>query len=307
MSASTPYEREFLLNLETIPSVKPKARQSRLDSLAWSAGLSFTAYGVRIGLRSNRAAALEDIVARLPLGWKASSSPVVDTVYSILCNEAVSADGESAFYLYKDNHQLFQCASREGFLDRLESDLALHVAENTQRRVFVHAGVVGWGSHAILIPGRSFSGKTTLVAALIRAGAAYYSDEFAVLDDRGMVHPYPRPLQVRETGAPHQTRRRADEFGAMVGRVPLPVGLVLLSRYKAGAKWRPRHLSAGQAMLGILDNTVSARRGPAAALKTLKEVVGGSFAVKGIRGEGHEVVDWISTYFHPQKMFATGE
>jgi hypothetical protein len=34
----------------------------------------------------------------------------------------------------------------------------------------------------------SYSGKTTLVSELIRAGATYYSDEYAVIDERGRVH-----------------------------------------------------------------------------------------------------------------------
>ena len=65
------------------------------------------------------------------------------------------------------------------------------MAAETRERVFVHAGVVGWKGHAIVIPGRSRSGKTTLVAELVKAGAEYYSDEFAVLDAEGRVHPFP--------------------------------------------------------------------------------------------------------------------
>ena len=73
-------------------------------------------------------------------------------------------------------------------LDTLESDLQLHVAEQARRRLFVHAGVVGWKGRAIVIPGRSFTGKTTLVAELVRAGASYYSDEYALIDSRGKIH-----------------------------------------------------------------------------------------------------------------------
>ena len=66
----------------------------------------------------------------------------------------------------------------------------MHLAERARNRIFIHAGVVGWQGRAIVIPGRSFSGKSTLVAALLQAGATYYSDEFAVLDGRGYVHPF---------------------------------------------------------------------------------------------------------------------
>ena len=55
-----------------------------------------------------------------------------------------------------------------------------------------HAGVVGWRGRAIVIPGRSHAGKSTLVAELVRRGAVYYCDEFAVLHETGRVHPYRR-------------------------------------------------------------------------------------------------------------------
>lgn len=298
-------ERVAQLNLELIPTLKPRNRvQSRLDSLNWRSGLSFIAYGVRVGLRSNRADILEKCLGFLPLGWKPSSSSAVGCLYSIVAGETAGSRPAPLFGLYKDNELLSRSSDLDAVLERFESDVALHVADVTQKRVFVHAGVVGWGGSAILIPARSLSGKTTLVVDLVRAGATYYSDEFAVIDERGFVHPYARPLQVREHGSLHQSKCPVESMGGIAGRVPLPIGLVLLTRFKAGSKWRPRHISAGRAILGILDNTVSARRGPAMALKTLKLVVSTSFAVQGIRGEGGEVVDWISTHFHPQSIFA---
>ena len=48
-----------------------------------------------------------------------------------------------------------------------------------------------------MIPGSSFSGKTTLVRALVDAGAVYYSDEFAALDETGRVFRYAKWLSVR--------------------------------------------------------------------------------------------------------------
>lgn len=304
MSAYTS-DRDAILNLGHIPTLKKKRQNlSRLDYLAWSAGLSLIAYGVRVGVRANRAEMLQQCLDYLPLGWKPSSSPIVERLYSIVCRDEPGGEGPAGFHLYRDNQLLFRGPDSQTLLERFESDIALQVADTTQKRVFVHAGVVGWGGRAILIPARSLSGKTTLVMDLVRAGATYYSDEFAVIDHRGLVHPYTRPLQVRERGSLRQTKHRVEEIGGVEGRVPLPVGLVLLTKYKPGARWRPRHISAGNALLGILDNTVSARRGPALALKTLKIVVTQSFAVRGIRGEGGEVVKWISTHFHPQRMFS---
>jgi hypothetical protein len=303
LSASILFSQASPVDLQAIPNLKLRARsRSRLDGLAWSAGLSFIAYGVRVGIRANRSEVLDECLEYLPVGWKRSSSSTVARLYSIFCEDYLAADGACNFRLFRNGKELFCGPDKRELFERFESEVTLHVAEMTHRRVFVHAGVVGWGGSAILIPGRSFSGKTTLVANLVRAGATYYSDEFAVLDRHGRVHPYAQPLQIRENGSRRQTKHTVEQLGGVAGCVPLPVALIVLSSYRSGAKWRPKHLSPGQGLLGILDNTVSARRSPGPALRTLKAVVSRAFTIKGVRGEANQIVDWISTYFDPQEM-----
>ena len=129
--------------------------------------------------------------------------------------------------------------------------------------LFMRVWLVGKGQ-AIVIPGRSYSGKSTLVAELVRAGATYYSDEYAVLDSRGRVHPFSKPLELREEGEFRQTKITVAELGGHSGTKPLPVGLVLMTQFKNGARWRPRKLTAGKGVLEMLFNTVSARRNPRA-------------------------------------------
>ena len=146
----------------------------------------------------------------------------------------------------------------------LESEIRQSVAAAARGRTFVHAGVVGWRGRAILVPGRSRSGKTTLVAELVKAGAAYYSDEFAVLDRRGRVHPFAKSLSIREGGcARHEVvrRRHAEELGGSCGERPLPVGLVVLASYRPGAEWRPATLTRGTG--GPRDAGAHGARAPA--------------------------------------------
>jgi len=82
--------------------------------------------------------------------------------------------------------------------------------------------VVAWEGKGIVIPGRSFSGKSTLVAELLRAGATYYSDEYAVFDKHGRVHPFPKDLEMRTNGDWKQTRHAAESFGGRTGAKPIP-------------------------------------------------------------------------------------
>ena len=48
---------------------------------------------------------------------------------------------------------------------------------------------------------------------MVRAGATYYSDEYAVIDDTGLVHPFARPLGIREEGSYVQTKCAAEALG----------------------------------------------------------------------------------------------
>lgn len=157
-----------------------------------------------------------------------------------------------------------------------------------------HAGVVGLRGRAIMIPGPSFSGKSTLVAELVSAGAVYYSDEYAVLDDRGLVHPYPKPLSIRTTSWSAQDHH-VSTLGGSVGTEPLPLGLVVLAQYRSGATWEPQPLSPGQALLALLANTVPAQERPEETMTALRSVIGrdGLVALEGERGEAAEMVQQL--------------
>lgn len=262
----------------------------KIDRLGWAAGLSFVSYGVRVGVRVSEAAALGRVVERLPPGWRASRASVVERLFSLVAGgEGRRAGVRRLSLLYGDFTRLARAREFEEVLEAFESAVQLFVAETARRRVFVHAGAVGWRGRAILVPGESRSGKTTLVAELVRAGADYYSDEYAVLDAKGLVHPYARPLAVRADGGATRTKYAAEAFGGRVGTRPLPVGLVALSRYEDGARWRPRRLTGGQGALALLGNTVSARRDPARALAAIERAVSGALILKGKRGDAREV------------------
>ena len=85
----------------------------------------------------------------------------------------------------------------------------------------------------------------------------------------------------------------AAELGGTDAVKPLPVSLVVASEYRAGAHWRARELSPGQAVLTLLANTVSARRRPEIALATLESLVARATVLKGARGEAKETAKAI--------------
>jgi hypothetical protein len=267
---------------------------AKIDRLVWADGMSFNSYGVRVGVRVKDSALMKDIIARLPPGSKRASFALVDHLYSIFGSRAQPDSKVHRFSIGYWNLVRFARAREfDGLLDAFESHVQLTVAEHAPRRIFVHAGVVGWKDRAILIPGLSHSGKTTLVEQLIRAGATYYSDEYAVLDERGRVHPYPRALGMRFPDGQESKKVRAEEIGAVVGSKPLRVGLVVSTNYKDGARWRPKQVTRGKGVLELMSNTVSARSQPELAFTVLPTALESARILKGVRGEASEIVKLI--------------
>lgn len=266
----------------------------KLDRLGWAAELSFQTFGLPIGIRTNDAGLLQAIPRYLPPGLKPLSSPVVKKLYSIVARRsAAHAHIRHLHLLYGNVQRLARTGELAALFEILRSDVNLYVAENAPRRLFVHAGVVGWRGRAIVIPGPSFSGKSTLVEEFLRAGASYYSDEFAVLDRRGYVHPFATPLNVRSTNSKGPGMRPAEEFGSSLGAGPLPIGCIAASRYRTGARWNPKELSKGLGVLALLANTIAARKNPSKTLKVLSAAVANARILKSDRGEAKEAVESI--------------
>ncbi|MCH7606976.1 MAG: hypothetical protein IIC94_00180 [Chloroflexi bacterium] len=251
--------------------------------------MSFVAHGLRIGIRMNDPQLLDELPQRLPPGWRPASSNVVDRLYSLIAGGDGGRSGVRRYsLLYAGAARIARSMDPDEVLDRLEDDVRLYVAEWSRRKLFVHAGVVAWEGRAIVIPGRSYSGKSTLVEALVRAGATYFSDEYAVFDDHGLVHPYRVPLSLRKGADMPPEKVRVDMPKPPGGLKPLPVGVIAVATYRPGARWRPRPLSPGQAVLSLLANTVAARRKPEQVLTKLARIVEGTRVLRGSRGEAVE-------------------
>ena len=191
-----------------------------------------------------------------------------------------------------DGVMLVSAASREVALGLLDAQVRLFVAARSPDLAFVHAGVVAWRDRAIAIPGQSFSGKTTLVAALVRGGAAYVSDEYAPLDADGRVHPFLRRLTIRDGG--DELQQQPSELGEVVdARTPLELGAIVVTRYVPGAVFAPRATTAGQGALALLANTVPAQERPRQSLAAVATAARGCVVLEGERGDADEAAKTI--------------
>jgi hypothetical protein len=269
---------------------------AKLDRLGWTAGVTFRSYGVRIGIRTTDPAVLETIAAQLPPGAVESRARVVDRLYSIVVGGNGPRAGVTRYHLlYVGSARI--CRSREfdDVLTVIEPWLAQDVALGAPRRLFVHAGAVGWQGRAIVLPGASGSGKSELVRALVERGARYYSDEYTVLDARGRVHPFARGLRLDAGDGTRTAVPLRELTGRLPGRRPLPIGLVVATRYAGPGRGVPRlrPLTPGETALELFRHVPAARSRGAEGLATLARAVEGTTGLTGPRGEAAAAADHI--------------
>ncbi len=116
--------------------------------------------------------------------------PVLDVTVS---SDARTADGAA------DGHLMWSVALPAGApVGTLLGQIVGTLTTLLTRLIYVHAGVVAFEGRGMILVGESGAGKTSTVAALVRRGAAYLSDEVALFDPAaGTVMPFPVPMAVK--------------------------------------------------------------------------------------------------------------
>jgi hypothetical protein len=249
--------------------------------------LAFEAFGIEMRVCTNSLELLERIEPMILPGWRRRARRSSQERLGIL------AEDNDIYSIYNyDGVCIHDAPGREYALMMLQAQIEGHVALEAPDYIFVHAGVVADGERAIVMPGGSFSGKSTLVRALVEAGGVYYSDEFAVIDGGGRVHPFPRPLSYR---APFEAavEYQAEDLGGTAGDQPIEVGLVIATHYHSGAEWDPRELSPGAGALKLLENTIPAQERPEQSMRFVSRAVANAATLEGERGEAEELAELL--------------
>lgn len=236
-----------------------------------AARLGFAAFGVTIELTLDDPRLETRVLALLPPGWVPARTGDPDVRLRLTSDLDVVAGDE--------------VVAPAGGVGALDAAIRNRIGRLAPGRIFVHAGVVAHDGAAIVLPGRTNTGKTTLVSALVAAGAQYCSDEFAVLDADGLVHPYPRPLGIRPTRGAEPTDVPVDALGGIAATAAFPIGLIACTRYERGAVWQPEQLSPGQGAMELLANAVPARDRAAETLAIVRRAAAAATILSGPRGE----------------------
>jgi hypothetical protein len=225
--------------------------------------LEVESFGVRIEVSVDAPDLLAAVEAVLPPRTAPGHDPSASSARFVL-----RRTDRGLCELARDGGPVGRPAEPEVAVRMLEEGLAAAVAGNATEWTFVSAGVVVAGGRALVLPGGSISGRTTLVKTLVRAGAERYSDRFAVLDPDGWVHPYRGEA---DRGEPDRSR----------------IGLIATAPYVPGASWAPEPGSASHGALALLAENVSPHD-PAQLLAVFAAAASGAVALRGERGEADE-------------------
>lgn len=269
-------------------------RKSLSYSSAFDSEIVFESYGVRVKIQATDPELLEDAerTARRALLDRFRILEIKEAEH----NFAFASDEKGTVYLFQDGEQLTYDDSRTRLLKFFNSMLRIVVAEHALESVFIHAGVVGWKGRAIVIPANSFGGKTTLVAELVKNGADYYSDEYAVLDEGGLVHPFPRDLSIRDKDFGEKDVP-VELFGGKTGTEPIPIGAVLLTEYEENGEWKPEKLTVGQGIMEMIPHTIPRHFRTEFSLKVLNTAVSDAIILKSPRGDAEEFAIKLLSFF----------
>src|SRR5262245_11510226 len=169
-------------------AVRPAAR---LRMTGTGRGFTLSVLGVRLAV-AGELAVVVDALDRYVLPW-VPRAPIDGEPADRLVEVRRPGDGDG-LEIVVDGEVTGRASGPLTAVPAVQRALDDAVVQRQKDFAVVHSGVVAHDGGAVLLPGSTGSGKSTLVAELVRRGALYLSDEYALVDGAGDVHPYPRSL-----------------------------------------------------------------------------------------------------------------
>ena len=118
----------------------------------------------------------------------------VQVVYSVVV-------GRERHVLYRASEVLYETEEYRELVPALERLVEGEMVKAFWDRLVFHAGAVAKDGIVVVLPAEPGGGKTSLVAALLKQGFEYLSDEFAIIDPESLkVLPFPKGLCFKEGG-----------------------------------------------------------------------------------------------------------
>jgi HprK-related kinase A len=253
----------------------PVDRSGSFRADAQGAVVRIGCFVIAIKVQSRETALIDEITEFYGRYPRAASSELPDFAIEFRSRRSFLLRRQIQAYL--DSYVRYQAAPASLGVPMLESGLNWLVWTSTARFLLVHAAVLERQGRALLLPGPSGVGKSTLCAALIARGWRLLSDEVAMVRPRdGLLQPYPRPISLKNESiemiarmAPdaHFSRRfdgttkgtvafmRAPQQAIDRADLPARPQVVVFPRYAAQAPIEVASLEKGQAFMRLVDHS----------------------------------------------------
>lgn len=131
----------------------------------------------------------------------------------------------------------------------------------------LHAAAAATGGATVLLPAVSGAGKSTLVAALVRDGWSYLTDEAVEVDDDLTAHGYPKAITIDPGAQPLFPELRPqwddtaswyvspDDFASGWSATPLPISHVVFPQYSPDRPVDVRRLGPAATVVALAQCT----------------------------------------------------
>jgi uncharacterized protein len=207
--------------------------------------------------------------------------------------------GDSGNWLLQEDGSPARSCSAAGVVPAVKQFLREAAVSRHDCLISIHAAVAAFENGCVMLPACAGSGKTTLIAGLIRAGATYFSDELALLDAETLaVKPAPLALTIKDGSldvlrpayaeidalTPHLREDRVrvrylrpPSASLPVGEDSRPVRWIVFPRYDSTALTTLRPLSRTEGLKRLLAESVLTperldRRGAQSLVRWMRSV-----------------------------------
>ncbi|AUN93723.1 hypothetical protein [Pseudazoarcus pumilus] len=203
----------------------------------------------------------------------------------------------------------FASSAREDELElALVQLVQYHLVADASDVGLFHAGALVRDARVLLLAADSGSGKTTLTASLLAEGYDFLSDEVSAVDAAGCVDGFSRPLNVKPGSLPLLRSLPALRTGFANSRlsggvtlVPwprsaqsgMPLALVLLPEYRAGAALEIEQPSPGRAAAALMGCLLNARNLPRNGLTLAARLAASVPVVRATYSRVEDVHEWL--------------
>jgi hypothetical protein len=204
-----------------------------------------------------------------------------------------AAANTASVSVYRNDQAILHAAAADLAIAHLVWHVNRGVVEEAGKRLLLHAAAAERDGRVLLVAGPEGSGKSTLVAALVRAGLQYVTDETVAVEvPASTVAPYPKPIaldrgSLRALGnmipaAPASLEGASEQVLvppqairphaiAEPGGVPR---LLVLSSYRFGSTTAARPIARAEAAVALAEQAFNFRAYGPGRLDAITAVVG---------------------------------